>query len=79
MIARYAAAVAAIKQAVAQAADRAVSPEPVVKAVVHALTASRPRTRYLVGRDAKVRAMMVKLLPDRLADKLLTWVLKLPH
>jgi hypothetical protein len=51
----------------------------VVKAVVHALTAARPKTRYLVGRDAKVRALMVRLLPDRLADRLLTWVLTLPH
>lgn len=79
MIGRYAAAVAAVKQAVSKAAARAIAPEAVVKAVLHALTAARPKTRYLVGRDARVRALMVRLLPDRAADRLLTWVLRLPH
>ncbi len=75
----YAPAVAAVKQAVEGAAKRAIVPEAVVRAVVHALTAPRPKTRYLVGWDAKIRAWMVKLLPDRLADRLLVAVLKLPH
>ncbi len=79
MIGRYAEAVAAVKQAVSQAAARAIAPEAVVRAVLHALTAARPKTRYLVGRDARLRALMVKLLPDRAADRLLTWVLGLPH
>jgi hypothetical protein len=50
----------------------------VVKAVLHALTAKRPRTRYLVGRDAKLRAVMLRWLPDRLQDWILKKVLKLP-
>jgi NAD(P)-dependent dehydrogenase (short-subunit alcohol dehydrogenase family) len=79
LTALYAGAVAGVKQAVSKVAERAISPEMVVRAVVHALTAARPKTRYLVGRDAKVRALMVRLLPDRLADRLLTWVLTLPH
>ena len=36
-----------------------------------ALTASRPRTRYLVGTDAKLRAPMAKFLPDRLMDRMI--------
>jgi NAD(P)-dependent dehydrogenase (short-subunit alcohol dehydrogenase family) len=79
MIGRYAEAVAAVKQAVSHAAARAIAPEAVVRAVLHALTAARPKTRYLVGRDARLRALMVKLLPDRAADRLLTWVLGLPR
>lgn len=79
LAALYAGAVAGVKQAVSKVAERAISPDVVVEAVVHALTAARPKTRYLIGRDAKLRALMVKLLPDRLADRLLTWVLKLPH
>lgn len=75
----YAGAVAAVKKVVAEAARRAIPPDAVVDAVVQALTASRPKTRYVVGWDAKVRAVMVKWLPDRLADKLLIAVLKLPH
>ena len=68
-----------IKETVEKAAERATPPDAVVRAVVHALTASRPRTRYLVGTDAKIRAWMVKWLPDRLNDRLLTWILKLPR
>lgn len=75
----YAGAVAAVKKAVVDAGRRAIAPESVVQAVVHALTAPRPKTRYVVGWDAKVRALMVKLMPDRLADQLLISVLKLPY
>src|SRR6266511_70517 len=44
-------------------------PEAVAEVVENALTAERPRTRYLVGRDAKIRAG-VQLLPDKLRDRL---------
>jgi NAD(P)-dependent dehydrogenase (short-subunit alcohol dehydrogenase family) len=75
----YAAATTGVKQAFAEAAARAVSPDAVVRAVEHALTAPRPKTRYLVGTDAKLRALMAKLLPDRVADWLMIRILKLPH
>jgi NAD(P)-dependent dehydrogenase (short-subunit alcohol dehydrogenase family) len=45
-------------------------PEAVAEAVEHALTAEKPRTRYLVGRDAKLRAR-VQLLPDRVRDRVI--------
>ena len=51
----------------------------VARAVEHALLAPRPKTRYLVGTDAKIRALMAKVLPDRLADRLLTRIIRLPH
>jgi NAD(P)-dependent dehydrogenase (short-subunit alcohol dehydrogenase family) len=54
----------------AERASKAVPTETVAKVVEHALTASRPRTRYLVGPDAKRRARVQKL-PDRLRDRLL--------
>ena len=76
---RYAAMVKGVKEAVGRAAERAIPPDVVVQAVVHSLTAPRPRTRYLVGADAKIRAWMMKWLPDRLNDRLLTWILKLPR
>jgi NAD(P)-dependent dehydrogenase (short-subunit alcohol dehydrogenase family) len=47
-----------------------VGPEAVAKAVEHALTAERPKARYLVGRDAKIRAR-VQRLPTRLRDRLI--------
>jgi len=43
-------------------------PDAVAKQVEHALTARRPRTRYLVGRDARSRAPLARLLPDRVLD-----------
>lgn len=77
-MALYGEAVARIREGVAQAARRAIPTDAVVRAVHHALTASRPHTRYLVGTDAKLRAWMVKWLPDRVQDRLLTWALKYP-
>jgi NAD(P)-dependent dehydrogenase (short-subunit alcohol dehydrogenase family) len=54
-----------------RAASRAVPPDEVAKAVERALTASTPKTRYVVGPDAKRRAR-VERLPDRLRDRVLT-------
>ena len=46
----------------------AVAPSRVADAVVHALLANEPRTRYLIGRDARLRLLLTRLLPDRLMD-----------
>jgi NAD(P)-dependent dehydrogenase (short-subunit alcohol dehydrogenase family) len=43
----------------------------------HALTASRPKTRYLVGRDAKVGVTARRFLPDRVMDFAILRELKL--
>jgi NAD(P)-dependent dehydrogenase (short-subunit alcohol dehydrogenase family) len=55
----------------AERASGAVPPVEVAKAVEHALTARKPRTRYVVGPDARRRAR-VQRLPDRLRDRVLT-------
>ena len=47
-----------------------VDPDVVARAVEHALTASRPKARYLVGRDAHLRAW-IERLPTRLRDRVL--------
>jgi NAD(P)-dependent dehydrogenase (short-subunit alcohol dehydrogenase family) len=44
-----------------------IQPIHVARAVEHALTASRPKTRYQVGRDAKL-VRLFTLLPERLRD-----------
>jgi len=67
-----------VREAVDRSAQRAIPTDAVVRAVLHALTARRPRTRYLVGADAKARALMAKWFPDRLQDWILKKVLKLP-
>ena len=46
-------------------------PDEVAKVVEHALTSSRPKTRYLVGRDAHLRAW-IERLPTRLRDRVLS-------
>jgi NAD(P)-dependent dehydrogenase (short-subunit alcohol dehydrogenase family) len=66
-----------VKEAVADAGKRAIPAEAVAKVVLHALTAFRPKTRYLVGADAKIRAAMIKWLPDRVQDWMLRRVLKI--
>ncbi len=71
--------VVAVRKIVEEASKRAVSSETVAMAVEAALTAPIPKTRYLVGNDAKLRALMARLLPDRTSDKLLRWILKLPR
>jgi NAD(P)-dependent dehydrogenase (short-subunit alcohol dehydrogenase family) len=53
-----------------QATQRAIEPIEVARVVEHALTAGRPRTRYVVGRDAKLRARIAGVLPDRAFDRL---------
>lgn len=50
-------------------------PEAVAEVVGKALTARRPRTRYLVGRDAKSQALLARLLPDRAYDPIVARVL----
>ena len=74
----YGEAARLVREAVDQVAQRAISVDAVVEAVWHALTSVRPKTRYLVGTDARIRAIMVKWVPDRLQDWILMKVLKLP-
>lgn len=77
-VALYGDLVVRVKERVAEAARRAISPNIVARTVLHALTAAKPKTRYLVGSDARVRALMLKWLPDRAQDWILTKVLALP-
>jgi len=51
----------------------------VAEAVRHALTARRPRTRYVVGRDARLAVRLRRWLPQRLFDRLALRSLGLPR
>jgi hypothetical protein len=46
-------------------------PERVAAVIVRALAARRPRTRYVVGRDARIQAALARVLPDRALDAVL--------
>jgi len=52
------------------AAANGVPPDQVAEVITRAITVPRPRTRYLVGRDAKITARLVALLPDRALDRM---------
>lgn len=67
----YGARIESFRRLAAARSSKGVPAEEVAKAVEHALTSPKPRTRYLVGSDARKRAR-VQRLPDRLRDRLLT-------
>jgi NAD(P)-dependent dehydrogenase (short-subunit alcohol dehydrogenase family) len=58
------------------ARETGMEPREVAMAIGQALTARRPRARYLVGRDAKVRAAVAKALPARVVDRLIVRALR---
>ncbi len=73
----YGSAMIAVQQAALRKGEEAIPVSTVVRAVVHAVTAARPKTRYLVGRGAKIQALLKKVLPDRLLDRLIMKQLRL--
>jgi NAD(P)-dependent dehydrogenase (short-subunit alcohol dehydrogenase family) len=60
----------ALRRHAAGGTTRGLPPDAVAQVVEHALFAKRPRTRYLVGRDARLRAAL-GVLPDRVLDRLI--------
>lgn len=76
-LALYAHPLSRMHDVMAAASARAIPAEAVARVVARALTASSPRARYLVGKDARFRAALKWLLPDRAQDRLLAWFLGL--
>jgi hypothetical protein len=66
----YGRAIAAAKAGALRNAARGMPADQVATVVARALTVRRPRTRYLVGTDARITAMVARL-PDRLRDRLI--------
>jgi NAD(P)-dependent dehydrogenase (short-subunit alcohol dehydrogenase family) len=64
----YGKAIEAYREVARKTGERGIAPEKVAERIEHALSARRPRTRYLVGADARGQALAKKLLPDRLVD-----------
>lgn len=66
----YGEAIDAILHAMEKTQKRAISPDAVAKAVLHALTAKNPKSRYPVGADAKFLSWFAEKLPDAMRDAL---------
>lgn len=66
----YGEAIDTFTEAARKQGEKGVPPLEVAKVVEHALTAAKPKTRYVVGREAKAQAVMKRVLPDRLIDRL---------
>jgi NAD(P)-dependent dehydrogenase (short-subunit alcohol dehydrogenase family) len=66
----YKGLMAKVREEVVQSARTALPVTAVVKAVEHAMTARKPRTRYLLGRDAWLW-LLLNFMPDRWRD----WVI----
>lgn len=61
-------------------ADRfSISPEKASLTIIKAVTAPRPRTRYLIGGSAKVGAFLKRNLPDRWMDAVTFQMMGLPR
>lgn len=73
----YAREFKAVRARVADTVRTAIPPEKVAEAVLHALTATRPRNRYVVGKDARFRAGLTHLLPESFREPLVRKLMKL--
>jgi len=78
-LAHYSRHLEGIRRVIAKAEEQAISADAVARAVEHALTAARPKTEYLVGNDARMRAAINAVLPQFLQDRLHRWFLKFPR
>ncbi len=73
----YGKAIERYRKVVRQTAERGIAPDKVAVAIEHALTDNRPRTRYLVGIDAKVQARLKPLIPTPVFDRIVGRVMGL--
>jgi NAD(P)-dependent dehydrogenase (short-subunit alcohol dehydrogenase family) len=75
----YGAATDAMRASAARRSRSGVPPDAVARAVMWALTARRPRARYLVGADARLQALPVHYLPDRLREWIVLRAIGMPR
>jgi len=73
----YGKAIESYRKVVKATAERGIPPEKVARVIEHALSAARPRTRYLVGIDAKVQARIKPLIPARVFDRIVARMMHL--
>ncbi len=74
----YDPAVAAVRKAAREAEQRGIPADHVARVVARALTVRKPKTRYVVGGDARLQALLAAIAPDRLRDRLVSRFMGLP-
>jgi len=73
----YGRLIAAIrKETVRIAEETGLPPSAVAEVIGTAMTTEKPKTRYLVGREAKIRWAIAKRVPDRTMDSLIMRALR---
>ncbi|MCL5258607.1 MAG: SDR family oxidoreductase [Firmicutes bacterium] len=72
----YTRAIAALAAQAGEEERRGMKADDVARAIESALTAPRPRARYLLGRPARIQAA-IALLPEDLRDRLIRKAMKL--
>ena len=73
----YGKAIASYRKVTRNLAERGIEPDKVAEVVEHALSASRPRPRYLVGLDAKTQARIKPVIPTRIWDRIVARIMNL--
>ncbi|ORA16559.1 SDR family NAD(P)-dependent oxidoreductase [Mycobacterium arosiense] len=70
-LARYGDLIAAVTAQARSFGEEGVSAEHAAKVVAKAATASRPRTRYTIGRDAALLLRINRVVSDRMLDRIM--------
>jgi NAD(P)-dependent dehydrogenase (short-subunit alcohol dehydrogenase family) len=66
----YGRQLAAVRRVSRKLGERGIAPDRVAARIEHALTARRPRSRYLVGMDVKLQARAKIVIPTRAWDRI---------
>jgi NAD(P)-dependent dehydrogenase (short-subunit alcohol dehydrogenase family) len=66
---RYGALVAKLRAMAEKQGEEGDPPEAVARIVATALAAPHPRTRYVIGRNARIQTALARALPGRAMDK----------
>jgi NAD(P)-dependent dehydrogenase (short-subunit alcohol dehydrogenase family) len=73
----YGQALERYRKVLRRTSERGIPPDRAAAAVEHALGAARPRTRYLVGLDARFQARARPFIPTRMFDRIVTRAMRL--
>ena len=74
---RYGAQLGQMAKVIAKQEGSAIGPDIVAQAVEHALTAKRPRSSYVLGREARISLVLSRVLPAQMMDRLIARVIGL--